>query len=698
MTLRQAQGSTLFDSGWEYSRTGTEDWSAVDLPHDAMLHEPRDGTLPGGHHSGWYPGGHYTYRKTWSAPPDPAHVRLRFEGIYRKSRVLVNGTDVGGCLSGYTEYEVDLTPELRWGAENLIEVTVDNSEQPNSRWYSGSGIYRHVWLLTRPTAVGIARDGVRVVTRTVTRSVAEVDAVVHLNNPEARALQVRVVLSYDGAEVASDEVAAQGSHAALTLTVPDPLPWSAETPNLYDLAVSVIDHPGPGGVLDSYEARIGLRTIAADGRRGFTVNGVPTLLRGACIHHDNGILGAATFRDAEYRRVRILKEQGFNGVRMSHHPMSRDLLDACDEIGLYVMDELWDSWLDQKTAHDIADRFDEIWESDIAAMVAKDRNHPCVVMYSTGNEIGESSRPDGIEVARRVADRLRTLDPTRLITSGINPMLNMAALKGTNPALDQNQGTQDHTKKQNRLQSEGFNLLMSKLGTGMTLLSALPAAGKATQGVAETLDVVGYNYGTGRHKADVKAHPDRVIVGTETMSYHIAKNWALVEAEPQIIGDFMWTGWDYLGETGIGLFSYGDEPGSMRKPYPYLLAGPGAIDISGNPGAPMLLARAVWGPDAAPGIAVRPVDKAGLRVSKSAWRATDALPSWAWEGCHANRAEVEVYSAADEVELLLNGSSVGRRKAGRKHGFRATFRGTWHPGELTAEVSDSLCKGVFLDS
>lgn len=670
---------SLFDQGWEYSRTGSDSWTAVELPHDAMLHEERDATLEGGHNTGWYPGGRYTYRKTWAAPATPQRVGLLFEGVYRKSRVMVNGADVGGCLSGYTEFEVDLTEQVQWGAENLIEVTVDNSEQPNSRWYSGSGIYRHVWLVERSaTGPWLARDGVRFVTRTLSPGSATADVEVLLDNADRTSATVVVHLFDGDIRVAGGEVTTDGESVRVPLEIADAKAWTAETPYLYELQVSV-EASG-----DSYTQKVGLIQVAANARDGFTVNGVTTLLRGACVHHDNGVLGGATFRDAEFRRARILKEQGFNAIRSSHHPLSRDFLDACDEIGLYVMDETWDSWLDQKTRYDIADRFAEVWESDVDAMVAKDRNHPSVVMYSTGNEIGESATAAGIKVAEDVANRLRTLDPTRLVTSGVNPMLNVSALKGKNPAHEQNQKKQDPNKKLSKLQSEGFNLMMSRIGAGMIMMSALPAAGRAVAGVAATLDVTGYNYGTGRYTRDPKTNPERVIVGTETMTFHIAKNWALVEKHPHVIGDFMWTGWDYLGESGIGTWTYGDEPSVMQKPYPYLLAGPGAIDIAGNAGAPMLLARAVWGISKAPEIAVRPVDKAGQQVFKAAWRGTDAAPTWAWTGCEGNRAEVEVYSAADEVELLLNGHRIGRKKAGRKHGFVAKFRTTWQPGELTA--------------
>ncbi len=675
---------TLFDDGWHYATTGSDAApTPVSLPHDAMIHERRDATLPGGRHTGWYPGGAYTYSKTWRAPASGQRVALLFEGAYRKSVVLVNGIEAGGCLGGYTEFEVPIEHLVAWGEDNLIEVRVDNSEQPNSRWYSGSGLYRHVWLVESGT-VRLARDGVRLVTRSLTDAAASVDVEVRLDHAGDSDVTVDVALAACGAEVARTRMTVTRDADRIgtgTLTVAGPRPWSAEHPFLYDCTVTVSSGDDR---LDSDAFRVGLRTVTANARDGLVVNGKPVLLRGACVHHDHGVLGAATFRDAEFRRARILKEQGFNAIRSAHNPLSRDALDACDEVGLYVMDELWDSWLEQKTAHDLADRFAEFWASDVDALVAKDRNHACVIMYSTGNEIGESATPEGIRVAHEVAGRLRSADPTRLVTSGLNPMLNLAALKGRNPAHEGNQAAPDHSKKRGKLQSEGFNLLMGKIGSGMILASRLPAAGRAVEGAASSLDVVGYNYGTGRYVADAKAHPERVLVGTETMTFHIAKNWALVERLPHLVGDFMWTGWDYLGESGIGSFSYGDEPAGLAKPAPWSLAGPGAIDLIGQPGAPMLLARAVWGLDAEPGVAVRPVDRAGEAVHKAAWRATDAVPSWAWPGCDGQRADVEIYSDADTVELYLNGRSLGRRPAGRRRGYLARFRVPWEPGDLTA--------------
>ncbi len=675
---------TLFDRGWEWRNVDNALWQPADLPHDAMLHEERSPATANGSHTGWFPGGRYVYRKTWRAPVEPGRLSLFFEGVYRKSRVLINGVDAGGCLGGYTEFEVRIDHLVERGADNLIEVHIDNSEEPNSRWYSGSGIYRHVWLLEQ-NEVRIWPGGVHLVTRSLGAS-AVVAATVELDNDDHRAVEVRVALRREGSRAEGAATVEQGV-AEIEVDIPDAQPWSAESPVLYDVLVEVT---ADGEVLDRQQMRHGLRTIEVDAARGLLINGHPTLLRGACIHHDCGILGAATFRAAEFRRARILKEQGFNAIRSSHNPISRDLLDACDEIGLYVMDESSDVWFRTKTAHDAALHFDETWEAELEAMVRKDRSRPSVIMYSIGNEIAESGTDEGIEAACRMVALVKNLDDSVPVTCGVNPMLNMAAARGKNlfdgheKQNSKNQATAAARPKRSALTSTGYNFLVSKMGSLMAKAAALPAADRASRGVFDVLDVAGYNYAHARYRKDHTLHPGRVIVGTETMPFHIAGNWALVEELPHVIGDFMWTGWDYLGEAGIGTWTYGDESSSFAKPYPYLVAGAGAIDITGVPGAPMALARAVWGRTQEPAIFVRPLDRDLKRTNRAAWRATDAVASWAWPDSEGKRTEIEVYSGADEVELLLDGRTLGVKRAGRRAGFVARFRTRYAPGTLEA--------------
>ena len=675
---------TSFAADWTFRRdadTGDTAEHPVRLPHDAMLVEDRAADAPSGAHGSHFLGGRYVYAKRWTAPTDfrDRHFSLLFEGVQGLTRVLVNGTDVGGSVNGYTEFEVSLDTSLTDG-ENLIEVRVDNSAQPNSRWYTGSGIYRPVWLLEKGNTF-FARDGLRFVT-TVAGETIELGLDFDVEGSAHPGAEVRLDLWDADKRVASGIV--QVGEGRVRLIVPDGQLWSAEHPHLYRADVQLA---AGDSVLDRESVRIGLRTIDVRAGEGLLINGVTTLLKGACIHHDSGILGAATLRAAEFRRARILKENGYNAVRSSHNPLSCDMLDACDELGLYVMDELTDVWTSKKTAHDGSRYFQHHWRGNLQAMIAKDRNHASVIMYSIGNEIPDTATAAGIELTGELSRFARQLDPTRPVTEAINFLLNVLAgfnkspfdIAGEREALARKKGN-----KQPGVTSTAANAITNRIGSIMHLISRLPQADKLSRGSFAQVDIAGYNYAGSRYHGDAKRYPERVIVGSETMPGDIAKNWAKVKELPNVVGDFIWTGWDYLGEAGIGNWIYGKGATAMNRPYPHVVAGTGVIDITGVPGATTLLSRAVWGELSAPGIAVRPLDHSGEPVARSAWRSTDAIESWSWRGKDGTKAEIEVYSDADQVELLLNGRSLGRKRAGGRHGFLARFRAAYEPGELVA--------------
>jgi hypothetical protein len=667
--------ATLFTEGWTFLRTRDAEPENVRLPHDAMIGEPRSADAATGNHGGYFPGGSYLYERDWTVPDDIGEqsYSLFFEGVYGDTVVSVDGVPKGECRSGYREFSVPLS-DLEPGATARITVAVDNTQTPNSRWYTGSGIYRPIWLESVP-ATHIARDGIRFVTRTVGGE-AIVDVEIHIEGPDAGTTVV-VELGRDGVIGARGQFETRAGVASGQLAVPAARTWSADDPFLYDATVQLITDDGP---IDEQRLRVGLRTIELDTTRGLRVNGEPVLLRGACIHHDSGILGAATFASAEHRRARILKENGYNAIRSSHQPLSRAFLDACDELGLYVMDELTDVWLAHKTSHDTAERFEELWPDDARSMIAKDRNRPSVIMYSLGNEIAETATEAGVAAASRIDAFFTELDATRPTTLAINLLLNLMASKGKS-AFDREK--QPATAEKPTATSTAANLVTAKLGKVMNLVSRLPAADKASREAFAAVDIAGYNYAYGRYAADRKRYPNRVIVGSESMPGDLPAIWRQVERVPGVIGDFMWTGWDYLGESGIGVWSYGKDAGGLNKPYPALLAGPGAFDITGVPGAPAFLAQAVWGRLSAPAITVRPLDRAGERANKTPWRTSDAIASWSWRGL-AGHAEIEVYSDDDHVELLLNGRSLGRKRAGRKVAFVTHFRAIYEPGELVA--------------
>lgn len=676
ITTAGSDSATIRLDRWSFRRGDGSRVASVRLPHDAMIGERRGPDSPGGADAGWFHGGHYEYETVWSAPADDgSFAGLFFEGVQGDSVVYVNDREVGRIHNGYAEIELPIRDAVVWDADNIIRVDVDNEKQPNSRWYSGAGLYRPVHVRLRP-ATRFTEDGVRFRTLSIGAR-ARVEVAFEVVNPAQAPLRATFKLLADGTQVAHGSVS--GNADVLTLEVPEPRLWSADAPYRYELISRLEDEAG--GLVDERRDLVGLRTIEVDAQRGLRVNGDTVLLRGACIHHDNGILGAATHRSAEYRRIRILKEAGFNAVRSAHNPMSRHLLDACDELGMYVLDEFADYWFVKKTAHDRADQFLATWRADAASLIAKDRNRPSVIMYAIGNEIPETATPAGVDLAKEITQFFHDADPDRPVTVAVNIFLNVLVTLGVSPYKSK---TADADKTHTAMAgSTEANVMVNQIGRMMSLVSRLPRADRASRDAFAEVDVAGYNYGLARYAKDVKTYPNRVILGTETLPGDVARAWKAVQTHPAVIGDFVWAGWEYLGEAGVAVWVPGKRAG-LSKPYPYIISGPGLIDLTGRPDTALRLAQAAWGNLDAPAIAVRPVDRSGQPVVKSAWRSTDAVESWAWRRCEGRTAEIEVYSADDEVELLLNGRSIGRHQAGARRGYCARFTTPYEPGELAA--------------
>ncbi|WP_262002005.1 glycoside hydrolase family 2 TIM barrel-domain containing protein [Microbacterium sp. Mcb102] len=662
---------------WSLSSSTSPNPATVRLPHDAMLAEKRSPEAAGGSDTAYFPGGSYTYTTQWTAPHTASpYVALNFEGVQGEATVLVNDALVGEVRSGYSECDIEITEHVRWGEVNDIRVVVDNRQQPSNRWYPGSGLYRAVSVILRPD-VRFKPDGVRLRTRSMSSSVAHVDVAFQLEHtPQLRRAlsetHVSVTLWDDDRRVAYGE--GFGIDGLVSLRVPEPRGWSATTPHLYELVAQV---ERDGVVLDECRERVGLRTISVDAHQGLRINGESVLLRGACIHHDNGPIGAATFRAAEYRRIRLLKEAGFNAIRSAHNPMSRHLLDACDEIGMYVLDELADYWVVSKTAHDFAWRFRDTWREDADRMVQKDRNRPSVIMYASGNEIPETATAEGIGLTREITEYLHEIDPERPVTVAINLFLN------TLVSLNQSPYKERPDDAPSMAGSTEANVMINQIGRMMDVVSRLPRADKASRAAFANVDIAGYNYGLGRYRRDVRAYPERVILGSETLPGDVARAWRLVNKYPAVIGDFVWAGWEYLGEAGVSVWVEGKKAG-LSKPYPYLISGPGMFDLTGRPDITLRLAQAAWGNLNAPAIGVRPVNLSGVPMVRSAWRKTDAVESWSWRDCEGKLAQIEVYSADDRVTLLLNGRRIGSRRTGRRRGYVAKFVTPYEPGTLTA--------------
>ena len=462
------------------------------------------------------------------------------------------------------------------------------------------------------------------------------------------------------------------------LEIPDAKLWDADVPELYTCKACTDT--------DEESFLFGIRKVTKD-RDGLKINGKKVLLRGGCIHQDSGVVGAAAFDELEWRRVGMLKEAGFNAVRSAHNPANRALLDACDALGMYVMDESWDMWYNHKSRYDYAGSWRENWKRDLSAMVGRDFNHPSVILYSIGNEVSEPAGEEGIRLTGEMTDFLHSLDAGRLVTAGFNLMIIKSAAKGKGVYKEDGSGRDDSAdKKMVGMNSTMFNLITNIVGTGMNKAANGAAADRATSPSLDQLDVAGYNYASGRYQKEGKLHPDRLVVGSETFPQDIVKNWRMVEKLPWLCGDFMWTAWDYLGEAGIGAWAYTPDGKGFNKPYPWLLADTGAMDILGNPTGELFLAQAVWHTGKKVQLAVQPVNHPGVKPAKAVWRGTNAIPSWSWKGCEGNPAVAEVYADAAYAVLALNGKVIGKKKL---RDCRAVFKLKYQPGTLAAAVYDA---------
>ncbi len=655
---------TPFNEDWTFYRNDAPTGRPVTLPHDAMIGTERTPDAPSGGEQGNFAGGTYRYEKRFVAPAswEGRCTMLEFGGVYRHAVVTLNGSEVGRCAYGWSPFLVDLTSALRPGAENVLAVTCDSANQPDSRWYTGAGIFRPVWLWEGDEH-HIDPQGVRLRTLSIDPAHVRVDV-------EATEGDVLVEL-LDG-----QDVVASGWGAHLTLTVPDAKLWSTEHPYLYTWRVSL--HEGEQ-TLDEATGAFGIRLLRW-GTDGFFVNGERTLLRGGCIHADNGILGASAWPDADRRRVRMLKEAGFNALRSAHNPASEATIEACDRYGMYLVDETWDQWFEHKTAHDYASEWREHHLADLDAMVARDYNHPSIIMWSIGNEISEPRGAEGLTAMDQMVAHLHEVDPSRPVTCGINLTILGSAAKGKAVYDAENGGMGEGGEaSQSGLTSSTFNALSQAIGFGMNHMADLPSFDRACSPALDRLDIAGYNYATGRYRMDGRLHPNRVIMGSETLCGDVVRNYRAMERLPYLVGDFVWAAWDYLGEAGCGAWTYGDPDRAFQKSYPWLLANQGAVDICGRPNAELFLAQAAWGrANQQPLVAVRPLGQ-GEPPARAIWRFSNGLASWSWTGCTGERAVVEAFSDAPVVELRLNGRSIGRK---RPRGCICRWSVPYEPGEL----------------
>lgn len=661
-----------FNENWTFWKEGKEeDAIQVNLPHDAMIHEKRDPELENGNATGFHPGGKYVYKKSIFGDTDLTEqtVLLEFEGVYMNASVYMNGELIGERAYGYSDFYVDLTGKLKPEVENELRVVVDNSQTPNSRWYSGSGIYRPVSLWTG-AGNHILPDGIKVKTISINPAVLEIS------------IDIKAT---DDAEIVSSiekdgETVAQMTGTERTVEIADAELWSAETPNLYTIKTVLKKN---GEVLDEGEERFGIRTLAWDAERGFQVNGKTVKLRGGCVHHDHGLLGACSYDKAECRRAQKLKEFGYNAIRYSHNPAGKNFLDICDELGMYVIDETFDQWTIPQSKHDYAGYFAKEWKKDVHSLVAKDYNHPCVIMYCIGNEITDTGLPFGADISKELNSYFHELDSSRPTMIAINSMLSvLAAKQAEQKAAAEAEGKAEEDKNVGSAEVNDIVTLLPKIMASITPESLETLIGKCISYV----DIVGYNYGHNLYDGTHLLAPERVILSSETFPQKMADNWKKAAENNYVIGDFMWTAWDYLGEAGVGLPVYGTDQAPFSKPYPCLTAGCGSFDLTGYPESQAYYAAALWGFLKEPYIGVRPVQHSGEKYTLGKWRFTDSLNCWTWPGAEGKKAEIEIYSTDTYVELIQDGVSLGRKELQQ---CRCTYSTTYVPGELKAVSYDA---------
>jgi len=681
----------LFNSCWKFVRDspkGAEDpgyddsgWMTVDLPHDYSIMDlpgsddpdqigPFSHLSPGnGNSTGHVIGGTGWYRKSFTLDKKDSGktVILKFDGVYMESQVWVNGKEAGIHKNGYTPLWFDITSLLKTaGKSNVISVKVDNPGR-NSRWYSGSGIYRDVHLIVVPP-VHIAPWGVRITTPETGNDIAVADVEITTCNELGTMADafVRVDLKDRNGKIAASakqDISIPGDSERvirMRLNILNPYLWSEESPNLYIAEITVESGKKVADVLNQ---SFGIRSLEFSAKHGFLLNGKAMKLKGGCLHHDNGLLGAAAYRRAEERKVEILKAGGFNAVRCAHNPPSESFLDACDRLGILVIDEFTDMWEWYKNPQDYSRFFREWWKKDLTDMILRDRNHPSIIMWSIGNEIHEREDSTRIRISRQLAEHVRNLDDTRAVTQAV---------------------------------------------TGVFY----PDGWESTAPVFEEMDVCGYNYSPEKFEQDHQKYPDRIMYTSESFPKDIYEYWKAVEDHPYVIGDFMWTSMDYIGEVMIGNsrlvpesqksksmgnFSGFKIPKGMnifdmqaKQPsqWPYFTSWCGDFDITGEKKPQMLYKDVIWD-NSKVEINVHSFIPEGFAENLSSWGWPDELPSWTWKGLEGKSLQVRVFTKASHVKLELNGNIVGEKDLSASDKYIAVFEVPYQPGELKATTFEN---------
>lgn len=636
----------LFDTDWKFCQDAQPEasspslddsgWRTLDLPHDWSIEGKIEQTNPMGGAGGYFPAGEGWYRKTFQAPSawKGKRVTICFDCVYMNAEVFMNGKSLGMHPYGFTAFNLDLTPFLAYGENNTMAVHVDNSKQINCRWYSGSGIYRHVWMrVTEP--VHLKQWSTFITTPEASPEKASVEVRTVIKNETDQLQEIQLVTELAGIKtLTAVQLPANSEKDVLqTLSVLKPTLWTPENPKLYPAKVRVLQG---NKTIDEESFNIGIRSLKFSAEKGFELNGKTIKLNGGCVHHDNGCLGAAAYDRAEERRVELLKSGGFNTVRTSHNPPSEAFLNACDRLGLMVIDESFDGWRTAKNPFDYASIFNDWWQRDLESMVLRDRNHPSVIMWSIGNEIIERVEPQAVETAKMLAGCIRKMDPTRPVTSA-----------------------------------------MTTWNQGWEIFDPLMAAH----------DVCGYNYYLHYAESDHKRVPSRIILQTESYPKEAFKNWNAVQSQDYVIGDVVWTALDYLGESAIGRNYY---PGELKGEhwehdyFPWHGAYCGDIDLAGWRKPISHYRNLLWNNTEKLYMAVKEPNPENGKIHETMWSVWPTWESWTWLGREGKDIQVEVYSKYPSVRLYLNDKLISELPTTLAQEFKATFTLPYQPGHLKA--------------
>lgn len=605
----QAQNIVLNDSAWRVVNL-PHDWSIENVPG---TNSPFAADAITGVSGGFSVGGVGWYRKHFHIDEvnKGKRISVLFDGIYMNADIWVNDYYVGNHYYGYTAFELDITDYIRFGKDNLIAIRVKNEGQ-TSRWYTGSGIYRHTFLKVT-NDLYFENWGTFVTTPVVTKEKAEVHVRSILTNTEQ--VKGEAVLETQIMDVNGKSVVGRRQYILLagknkvevvhSLDLASPNLWSVDSPYLYKVVNRLLKD---GHIVDEEYISIGIRDITFSAEKGFQLNGKAMKLKGGCIHHDNGLLGAKAFDRAEERKIELLKAAGFNALRLSHNPPSTALLNACDRLGMLVIDEAFDMWRYGHYKDDYGQFFDKLWSEDLHGMIVRDRNHPCVIMWSIGNEIKDKETTEAAVICRALAGFVKELDGTRPVTAGVNAIID---------------------------ETDAF------LGC---------------------LDICGYNYCLNRYELDAERHPQRIIYASESYASQAYDYWKGVEEHSWVIGDFVWTAFDYIGEASIGWCGYPLD----KRIFPWNHAYCGDLDLMGERRPQSYLRETLWSKKPVSYIAVKPpVPSFSLNPDKadwSVWDFPDVVNHWNFSGYEGQELAVTVYSNCERVELFLNGKSLGKQQ------------------------------------